>query len=193
MEKEKNKRIQDEMSEKIIATVQRLAMECGTEKLTVRKILNELSITGRVFYNRFHDAQEVLAIAYQNTTAKIRESIEIELKPDLDFFDQVTEIVAGTLRLSYENKKSFSRYVFECDSASEENFCWWKEKILSLIRFGKQIGALRDVDAETVSYAIWCFIRGYNADALDRGLPKEKAIADFKYSFRLLLEGMREK
>jgi len=42
-----------------------------------------------------------------------------------------------------------------------------------------------------MAYAVWCFIRGYNADALDRGLPMEKAISDFKYSFRILLEGMR--
>ncbi len=187
------KRIQDEMSEKIILTAQRLATEDGAEKLTVRKILRELSITGRVFYNRFHDVDEVLAIAYKNMAKKIRESISIEPDPSRDFFDHVTEIVARTLRFSYENKKCFSRYIFESDSSSEENCTWWKERIMRLIAYGRENGLLRDVDPDITSYAIWCFIRGYNADALDRGLPMEKAISDFKYSFRILLEGMRAK
>ena len=191
MTKANDKRIRDEMSEKIIETAERLATENGAERLTVRKILVALSITGRVFYNRFHDVDEVLSIAYRNTAKKIRDGISISLDPKKDFFDQVTDIVAGTLRLSYENKKSFSRYVFESDSSSEENYTWWKERIMDLIAYGRKNGHLRDVDPDITSYAVWCFIRGYNADALDRGLPMEKAISDFKYSFRILLEGMR--
>lgn len=191
MEKEKPKRIHDEMSERIVAAAQRLAMENGAEHMTVRKILTELSITGRVFYNRFEDVDEVLSIAYQNTAKKIRESLKPQLDPSRDFFDQIIDIVAETLRLSYENKKSFSRYIFESDSASEENYVWWKTHIWEIIEIGKRRGQFRDVNTEAVGYAIWCFIRGYNADALDRGIPMEKAISDFKYSFRILLEGMR--
>ena len=186
-------RIHDAMSKKIVAAARELATEVGAEKLTVRSILNALSITGRVFYNRFSDVDEVLEIAYRETAKTIRESICVPLDPKGDFFEQVSEIVAGTLRLSYEHKKSFSRYIFGCDSASDENFLWWKEKILSLIAFGKEIGALGDVDGEITSYAVWCFIRGYNADAIERGIPMEKAVSDFKYSFRILLEGMRSK
>ena len=62
---------------------------------------------------------------------------------------------------------------------------------MDLIAYGRNKGHLRDVNPDIMSYAIWCFIRGYNADALDRKLPMEKAISDFKYSFRILLEGMR--
>jgi hydroxymethylpyrimidine/phosphomethylpyrimidine kinase len=91
--KTKDKRIQDEMSEKIIETAQRLATENGAERLTVRKILTALSITGRVFYNRFHDVDEVLSIAYRNTAKKIREGISVTLDPNKDLFDQVTDIV----------------------------------------------------------------------------------------------------
>ena len=42
-----------------------------------------------------------------------------------------------------------------------------------------------------MSYAIWCFIRGYNADALGRKLPRETAVRNFRYSFGVLLDGMR--
>ena len=179
------------MSEKIIASAHRLAMEGGAENLTVRRILCDLDITGRVFYNRFEDVSEVLAIAYQNTAKKIRESLQPQFDPNKDFFDQIIEIGANTLRLSYENKKNFSRYIFESDSASNENYVWWKTRIEEILTLGKENGHFANVDSDVMSYAIWCFIRGYNADALDRGIPMEKAISDFKYSFRILLMGMR--
>ena len=53
------------------------------------------------------------------------------------------------------------------------------------------MNVLRDVDTEIMSYAIWCFIRGYNADALGRKLPLETAVRNFRYSFGVLLDGMR--
>ena len=42
-----------------------------------------------------------------------------------------------------------------------------------------------------MSYSIWCFIRGFNADALGRKLPVAQAAAAFKYSFGILLDGLR--
>ena len=85
----------------------------------------------------------------------------------------------------------FNQYVFENDSISYDNYEWWKTEIKKLIELGKRNGHLKDVNTDAMSYAIWCFIRGYNADALGRSLPKEQAVADFKYSFGILLDGMK--
>lgn len=48
-----------------------------------------------------------------------------------------------------------------------------------------------DLDEAQSSYAIWCFIRGFNADALGRGIPENEALARFRYGFDLMLSGMR--
>ena len=72
---EKEQLISDEMSEKILEAAENIVMTCGAGTLKVRKILTTLNITNRVFYNRFHNIDEVLAIVYENTTLKIRESI----------------------------------------------------------------------------------------------------------------------
>lgn len=186
-----NELIVDAMSDEIIATAERLAATVGAEKVTVRKILQELEITNRVFYNRFHNIDEVLNIVYHNTVVKIRASIVARFDPQGDFVGQIVDIVADTLRLSYQNKKYLNQYVFENDSVSKENFEWWREQIVNLIRFGQSHGKIRDLNADVMAYAIWCFIRGYNADALGRGLPMEKAVEDFRYSFRILLDGMK--
>ena len=65
------------------------------------------------------------------------------------------------------------------------------KEIKRLIEFGKARGYLRDVDSDIMSYSIWCFIRGFNADALGRKLPVAQAAAAFKYSFGILLDGLR--
>lgn len=184
-------RITDEMSESIVRTAEELAFSLGADNINVRTILRSLGITNRVFYNRFRNIGEVLQIVYENTVLKIRESIAEAFDPAGDFFAQVIDIVANTLVMSYENKMNFYQYVFDYDSVSLDNYAWWKTEICRLIEFGKANGHIKDINTDAMSYAVWCFIRGYNADALGRNLPPEKAIADFRYSFGILLDGMR--
>ncbi len=183
--------IQDEMSQVIIKTAEKIAISSGAEKVTVRKILQTLGITNRVFYNRFHNINEVLHIVYKNMVLKMRANALSEFDPNGDFFEQIIDIVANTLVVSYEIKMNFNYYIFENDSISNQNYEWWKGEIKKFIEFGKAKGYLRDIDSDIMSYAIWCFIRGYNADALGRKLPMEVAVSNFKYSFGILLDGMK--
>ena len=85
-----------------------------------------------------------------------------------------------------------NQYVFIQDSVSAENFLWWRERIRGFIDLGRQNHLVRpDLDGDKISYAIWCFIRGYNTDALARGLPEKEAVDGFLYSFGVFLEGMK--
>ena len=181
----------DAMSETIIATAAKMATEHGAESVNVRMILQELEITNRVFYNRFHNVAEVLKIVYERLVLQIRQSLVSKFDPNGDFFTQVIDIVANTLTMSYKLKMKMNAYVFHSDSNGVENFLWWKNEIVRLIEYGKESGQLKDVDSEVLSYAIWCFIRGYNADAVCRKLPLETAVTNFKYAFGILLDGMR--
>ncbi|MBQ8324001.1 MAG: TetR/AcrR family transcriptional regulator [Clostridia bacterium] len=179
----------DEMSEAIIAAAAKLASESGVETVNVRMVLQELDITNRVFYNRFHNIDEVLQIVYERLVLQLRKSITFD--PAGDFFSQVIEIVANTLVMSYELKMKMNDYVFRRDSIHGDNYLWWKTEIGKLIDFGKAKGLLKDVDSEVMSYAIWCYIRGYNADAVGRKLPLDIAVKNFKYAFGILLDGMK--
>lgn len=184
--------IRDEMSEIIIATAERIAMSEGVANINVRSILHELNISNRVFYNRFHNIDEVLEKVYEKTILKIRESIQTVYQPDKDFYNTVIEIVSNTLILSYKIKMNLNQYVFNADSRSQKNYEWWKSEIARIIEYGKTVGEIKEsIDTEIMSYSIWCFIRGYNADALERGIPMNKALEHFKYSFGILLKGMK--
>lgn len=191
MEEKKQTMIFDDMTEQIIATTEKLALSAGAEKVTVRMILQELGITNRVFYNRFHNIDEVLTLVYEGMVLKIRQSILSSFDPDKDYFEQIIDIVANTLILSYHTKMNLNHYVFASDSLSDANYEWWKGEIRKLIEIGKARGYLEDVNSDIMSYAVWCFIRGYNADALGRKLPKEEAIQNFRYAFGILLDGMK--
>jgi len=186
-----NNRISDEMSEKIIEAAASIVTADGAQNLTVRRILQKLGITNRVFYNRFHNVEEVLAIVYEKITEKIRQRITAENDENADFFEKVTGIAVNALIVSYEIKMRFNQYMFENDSVTKGNFEWWIKEIRKLIDYAKEQGYIRNVDSDAVSYAIWCFCRGYNADAVERSIPKEEAVQNLRYSFSILLDGLR--
>ena len=180
--------IKDETSDEIIRAAAEIVTESG--EVTVSKILKRLSVTNRVFYNRFHNVEEVLKIVYEETAEKVRESLEKEYDGKQDFFDYVVDVVADTLVLSYEVKMKFNQYVFEADSLSDGNYEWYMNRIEKLFKYAHEHGLIGDIDDKAMGYAIWCFCRGYNADAVVR-VPKDEAIRDFKYSFRILLNGLK--
>lgn len=184
--------ISDEMSLKIIDVAEKYAMASGAENITVRVILKELGITNRVFYNRFHNIDEVLNIVYEKTILKLRENILSSFDPEGDFFAQVIDIMTNTLIMSYKKKMQFNLYVFESDSRNDRNYEWWKGEIINLLEFGRMRGYIKDVDSDAFSYSVWCFIRGFNADALMREIPIDEAVRIFRYSFGILIDGLRK-
>ena len=182
----------DEMSQKIIEAAEDIVTVSGADSLTVRKLLQTLGITNRVFYNRVRNIGDVLKIVYKNTVLKIRESVVTDFSNEADFFERVTEMVIGTLISSYDKKMQFNSYVFENDSLSQSNYEWWTTEIKKLIVHAKEHGYIKDVDENVMSYSIWCFCRGFNADAVGRRLPREDAVRQFRYSFGILLDGLKK-
>lgn len=190
---DKEELISDAMSDKIIEIAERIATAEGAHTVTVRKILLELGITNRVFYNRFRNVDDVLAIVYKNMVVKIRRDIISEYDETQDFFEYVMDVIERSLIITYDTKMQFSQYAFENDSLTESNYTWWTDEIKKLIDYAKERDLILDVDSEVMSYSIWCFCRGYNADAAGRNLPKDEAIRKFRYSFGFLLEGMKKR
>lgn len=191
MSKGKTEFISDKMSERILETAGKIAFTEGADSLNVKRILGELGISNRVFYNRFENISSVLNIIYKRVILKMRESITEANFAEGDFYEKVTEMVGRSLSLSYDAKMKLNDFVYEIDSQTESNYKWWTSEIKKLIDYGKKEGYIKDVDSDILSYSIWCFCRGYNADAVSRGLPKDEAIRSFKYSFSFLLEGLK--
>ena len=182
----------DEMSEKIIDAASVIAATEGVHNINVRRILNYLGITNRVFYNRFHNIEEVLNIITEKSVLKVRNSLMFHFEEDKDFFEQIMNEVEKTLIISYETRMNFAHYVFENDSVNGSNYRWWNEEIKKILTYAIDNGYIVDVDTEMTSYAIWCFIRGFNADAIGRKLPIDEALKRYRYGFRFILNGLKK-
>ncbi len=183
--------IRDTISEQIISVAERIAMEDGTKDINVRRIINELGVTNRVFYNRFHNIDEVLEAVYTRSAQSMHESFSTDKDINSDFFGYVTDVCVNVLINTYDIKNRFSQYMFEFDSYTASNYTWWKAKIEQLINLGKETGKLKDVNSDMLSYSLWCFLRGFNADAVNRGLSKEEAISKLTFGLNCLFEGIK--
>lgn len=185
-------KIQDEISREIIESARRIAARKNPAQMTVRDVMKDLQITNRVFYNRFHNLDEVLQILYQESIARVRESLSIPWRGDVEFWEHVQTVATRTLILSYESRQDLSQFIFAADSFADANLAWWEQEIRRLIETGKQHGQVRsDLDEKAISYSIWCFIRGFNADAIARDLPRDEAMAVFRKGFGCFIDGMR--
>ena len=186
-----DKLICDEMSEQIIDAAEELALVENAHDINVRKILKRLGITNRVFYNRFHNIEEVLDIISKRSVLKVRESLRFHFDEEKDFFEQILDEVEKTLIISYETRMNFAHYVFENDSITDSNYQWWLEEIKKILNYAIEKGYIKKVDTDMTSYAIWCFIRGFNTDAIGRKLSQEEAITRYRYGFKFILDGLK--
>ncbi len=184
--------IQDEVSSKIVETARKLLDVKHSGLITVRDILNEMQITNRVFYNRFHNMEEVLEILHEEEINKVREGIFKPYEEGEDFEAYCELIALKTLLLSNERQYYMSQFIFFFDSADNRNYEWWSSAIGEIVAKGKEMGYFRpDLDETAFGYGVWCFIRGFNADAVARNIPKNETIRMFRYCFHLILEGAK--
>ena len=137
MTKSKPALITDEISEEIIRVAGNLAKQYGAQNVNVRRVLKEMDVSNRVFYNRFRNIDEALEIVYKNAVFKMHESINSKIDIETDFFGYVLDVVTNVLINTYEIKKQFSHYMFEHDSLTETNRVWWKTEIEKLISYAK--------------------------------------------------------
>ncbi len=187
----KDSLISDEMSERIIDAAREIVTSEDAHSVNVRRILKKLDITNRVFYNRFHNIEEVLDVISQESILQVRKSLKFSFDKETDFFEQIMEEVEKTLRVSYETRLNFAHYVFENDSVSSSNYEWWNGEIKKILSYAMDNGYIKKVDLEMTSYAIWCFIRGFNTDAIGRKLPLEEALKRYRYGFSFILKGLK--
>lgn len=186
----KQERIRDDISDQIVEIVSRIAEEEGAHKVTVKKIISKLGVTNRVFYNRFANIDEVLRIVYRNAVVHMRENIKPEFHDRASFEQFCIDTAVDVLMQTYDVKMQFRRYVFEHDSLTEENRIWWYDKIKNYYAYALEQGFAKPVDADALCYAIWCFCRGYYADAVSRQLSREEAVRYFTFGFTCLLNGV---
>ena len=183
--------ISDAISDEIVRLTEEIATRDGAHNVTVSRIISEMGVTNRVFYNRFRNIEEVLGVVYKKAVYEMRRSLISEYDVRTQFFDYVIDVCMKVLINTYDVKKQFSQYMFNLDSHGDENRIWWTNEIKKLISIGKELGHIKDVDSDKLSYTLWCFFRGYCADVVKRGMSKEEAAEYYKFGLMCLFDGVR--
>ena len=194
MSKDKREFICDNISSDIINIAEKIATEEGAHTVTVSKIIRELNVTNRVFYNRFANIDEVLRIIYENAVVKMRKAFVPDYDKAIDadsIYDYAMDVAENVLVATYEVKMKFIHYMFEHDSLTENNRIWWMNALNKAIEYAKGRKLIKDIDTESLSYSVWCFCRGFNADAVSRKISKEDAVKYFRVGFGCFLNGIR--
>ena len=150
----KHERIRDDISDRIVQIVARIAAEEGAHKVTVKKVIAELGATNRVFYNRFSSIDEVLRIVYSNAVVQMHENIKPEFQDREGFLEFCVRTAVDVLMQTYDVKMMFRYYVFEHDSLTEDNRLWWAEKVRKYYRIALKLGFAKEVDEDLLCYAI---------------------------------------
>ena len=187
----KGVKLEDELTDKIVDVATKIAYEDGVSQINVKRIITELGVSNRVFYNRFKNIQDVLDIVYHRIVEQMRECIKTEYDESCDYYDYLQNIAVAVLKRTYEDKLHFSQYMFAYDSYNESNRNWWIEHIKPLIQYGIDNGLLKDVNTTYISYSVWCFCRGFNADAIGKGLTVEEALESFKLGLSCIIDGLK--
>ncbi|MGN0579627.1 MAG: TetR/AcrR family transcriptional regulator [Ruminococcus sp.] len=187
----KQELICDDISEEIISITERLAMTEGAHNVNVKKIISDMGVTNRVFYNRFHNSDEVLRIVYENAVEKMHSTIDLNIVSKENLLGYCMDAAEKVLTDTYDIKMQFSRYMFEHDSITESNKKWWMKEIRKNVEYAKSMDMIRDnIDIDTLCYSVWCFCRAFSVDAVSRKLPKEEAVKVFRFSFGCFLRGL---
>ena len=76
------------------------------------------------------------------------------------------------------------------DIINESNKIWWIDHMIPLLEYGIKEKFLKPMDVKAMSYAIWCFCRGFNVDAIKSRLELKQALKTFKMAFTFLIDGM---
>ncbi len=191
MEAQEKKLIRDQWSEEILQIAEQIVLQEGAHTVTVRKIMEKMGKSNRVFYNRFHNCDEVLHCVYESIVLRMRSRFAVETDTPEALSRSAMELAIGVLTDTYDIKQQFSHYMFEHDSMSERNRQWWMQSIRTVLERAQARGYLNEkLELDAICHAVWCFCRGFNADVVGGRYEKEDAIALLKTEFGYLLAGM---
>lgn len=184
--------IKDKTAKSILRTAVIIAQREGLEQLSVKRILSEMKISNRVFYNRFRNIDDVIEVMYCEFVGFLREKISLEYFSDTEhYYDTMLDLATDVVKKMYGNDIHFRLRLLSYETSKENNRAWWLNQIQEILRDGIKRGLLKPMDEYAVSCGIWCFCLGFHKEALGSQISEEQAISAFRQSFSCLIDGIK--
>lgn len=184
--------IEDDTTKAIVKTAGIIAQREGLDQLSVKRILSEMKVSNRVFYNRFRNIEDLIEVMYHEFVGTLRGQINPQQLADTEhYYDKLLELAVGVVQKMYRNHIHFRLRLLSYETSKESNRNWWLEQIQKILEDGVSRGLLKPMNEQAVSYGVWCFCLGFHKDALGKNVSEEEAISAFRESFSYFIEGMK--
>lgn len=184
--------IEDETTKEIIHTAKKIAQKEGLEQLSVKRILAEMKVSNRVFYNRFRNIEDVIELLYEQAVNSLREIIDLSLlEKDELYYETLENLAVNVVRCLYQNNIHFRARLLSYETSKDNNRNWWIEQIQTILCDGVTRGLLKPMDELGTARGIWCLCLGFHKEALGKSVPEQEAIASFRTFFTIFIEGMK--
>lgn len=152
----KGKRIEDEMSKRIIDIAMNIGCREGADALTVTRLCRDLNCDRRVIYNRFRDIDEINLLVAKRCNEELLAKARGAMRPQVSYFDNFMAYVQAAFTYIYEKNPHFQHYTALCRVTEDGIQNEILQDLVSLIEEGMASGDVRaDTDSRAAAESIW--------------------------------------
>ena len=189
----KGKRIEDEMSKRIIALAVNIGCKEGAEALTVTRLCRELNCDRRVIYNRFRDINEINLMVGKRCNEELIEKARAAVKENTSYYDEFMKKIAAAFTYIYEHNAYFQYYttLYEMTENGIQNGLL--QALELLIEKGKAQGEVNaKTDSKRAAECLWMITTGISKMlAKNTAYNYQDAFDTMTYGVRAVFETMK--
>ena len=184
--------LQDETADEILRIAKEICKTEGAGQVTVRKIITQMGVTNRVFYNRYRSRDALLYQIYSEAVTEMHRCVDPHYTDKDSFFQFCLETGEQVLGQTYDIKRQFKDYYFAHTELTDHNRDWWSEQVRRHYTIAHENGWIQVTDIEKIGVSLWCMCRGYLEDAAVRAFTKDEALQAFRFGMTCYLKGLME-
>jgi AcrR family transcriptional regulator len=177
-----------ERREEMIAAASRLAVAEGLERLTLRRVAEELGVVPGLVNHYFPDAEYLVAAAFGYAAAAERDAILRGIDPQAPPLAQMRYIITHLLDDSADAtsllwldawQATRNRPVLRAEVAAQ--MLGWQDGMIGIIRRGAAAGVFRITDPRRTAVRIMALIDGFSIQAAMRSQIVYDAVRDLVF------------
>lgn len=157
----KGKRIEDEMSRRIIDLAVNIGCKEGEEAVTVTRLCRELNCDRRVIYNRFRDVDEINLLVARRCNEELLAKARTANDPQMSYDDNFLAFMKTAFTYIYEKNAHFQHYTALYQVTEDGVINEVLQELADLIEAGKAAGAVSvETDSAKAAQNIWLIFTG---------------------------------
>ncbi|MGV3557418.1 TetR/AcrR family transcriptional regulator [Larkinella arboricola] len=167
---ERKEREREEMRKRILEAAQKLFLENGYEKVSIRNIADAIEYSPATIYLYYKDKNELLYALHQIGFHKMIDAFQSALQLE-DPFDRLVELGRRYFQFAFDNPELFDLMFImtaPMDALACKNDIWDEGKsafnlLVTCVQECIDKGLFKTQDAEVASLMIWSSVHGYTA------------------------------